>query len=257
MMAKNKYTISEIKDLLEEVKTEEDDLFQEFLLDDRKGVQKALQSWRKRKDLEEKIKDQFVLMNQFENELYEEGYQLVGGVDEVGRGPLAGPVVCACVVLDPHHPIYGLRDSKQLSLKKREELFVQIKEHALSYGIGQASPEEIDRYNIYQATKLAMQRAINDCGQVDYVLIDAMTLDLPVPQRSIIKGDDKSNSIAASSILAKVTRDRLMIDYSEEFPGYGFQKNAGYGTKEHLEGLKQFGAVSIHRKSFAPVKENL
>jgi len=255
---KNKYTISEIKERLKGIDNEKNDLFQSFLLDERKGVQTAIRSWRKDRKKEFDLIQQFNDMNVLENNLIEEGYSLIGGIDEVGRGPLAGPIVSAVVVLDPSKKIIGLNDSKQLSEKKRHELFKQIKEEAWGYGIGYASVSEIDHYNIYQATKLAMKRAVeNNTTEIEQLLVDAMTVDTSIPQQSIIKGDSKSNSIAAASILAKVTRDELMKEYEKQFPGYDFSNNAGYGTKKHLEGLNQLGPCSIHRTTFSPVKSLL
>jgi len=255
---KNKYTVSEVKEQLKVIDTEENDLFQSFLLDDRKGVQTAIRSWRKKQEQHLKLMKQFQEMNVLENDLMEKGYSLIGGIDEVGRGPLAGPVVSAVVVLDPSKKIIGLNDSKQLSEKKRHELFNQIKEEAWAYGIGSVSPSEIDQYNIYQATKLAMKRAIdNNTSDIEHLLVDAMTVDTSISQQSIIKGDSKSNSIAAASILAKVTRDELMKEYERQFPGYDFSNNVGYGTKKHLEGLNQLGPCPIHRKTFSPVKSLL
>lgn len=255
---KNKYTISEIKDQLKTITTEEDALFQSFLMDERKGVQTAINNWRKKQDKQVKLLERFNQMNAYENELIQQGYSLIAGVDEVGRGPLAGPVVSAVVILDPGQAIIGLNDSKQLSEKKRLGLFEQIKEEAWAYGIGSASAAEIDQYNIYQATKLAMGRAItNNTTEIEQLLVDAMTLNVPIPQRSIIKGDSKSNSIAAASILAKVTRDELMKTYDENYPGYDFANNAGYGTQKHLAGLKRLGPCPIHRKTFSPVKSLL
>jgi ribonuclease HII len=180
----------------------------------------------------------------------------VAGLDEVGRGPLAGPVVAAAVVLPKNCGIIGLNDSKQLSAKKREELFIEIQNKAVAIGIGIADHEEIDRVNIYQASKNAMKRALADLAITpEHLLVDAMTLDTDIPQTSLIKGDARSISIAAASIMAKVFRDNLMKDYHDIFPHYGFDQNAGYGTKQHLAGLATHGICPIHRKTFAPVKQ--
>lgn len=195
-----------------------------------------------------------------EDELRSCGYKYIAGVDEVGRGPLAGPVVAAAVVLPENFNILGIDDSKKLSEKKREELFDVIKENAVAYGIGMADEKTIDEINILQATKVAMRKALieldeklreNDGSSIDYVLFDAMKIDeVKIPQESIIKGDANVLAIAAASIIAKVTRDRMMVKYAEEYPGYAFEKNKGYGTKAHYEGLHAQGMCPIHRKSF-------
>lgn len=182
--------------------------------------------------------------------------QLIAGVDEVGRGPLVGPVVAAAVILDPAKPIVGLRDSKKLSPKQREALFVQITENALAYGVGQADAVEIDEINILQASLLAMQRAVAKLPVVPaLVLVDGnRTPILPMPAEAIIKGDQSVDSIQAASILAKVLRDREVMTYDHAYPGYAFSKHKGYPTKEHLLALKQLGPTPLHRRSFGPVK---
>lgn len=193
----------------------------------------------------------------YEKELYQKGVHYIGGVDEVGRGPLVGPVVTACVVLPPDFILEGLTDSKKLTEKKREQFYTYIIEHAISYGIGQASPAEIDEYNIYQATKMAMKRAIDMvCKQLplEHVLIDAMPLELEIPTTSIIKGDAKSISIAAASVVAKVTRDHMMYALNEQYPQYGFDKHKGYPTKKHLGALQKYGTIEGYRKTYGPVK---
>lgn len=183
------------------------------------------------------------------------GYSIIAGIDEVGRGPLAGPVVAAAVILSEDFYLPGLNDSKKLSKAKRESYYTYIKQHA-DIGIGIVDHKEIDQLNIYQATKKAMQMAVQSLTRTpDYLLIDAMTLPLSVPQESIIKGDTKSASIAAASIVAKVVRDRMMEQFAKKYPYYGFDQNMGYGTKEHLDGLKIYGPSDIHRLSFSPVKE--
>ena len=194
---------------------------------------------------------------QYENELYDKGINYIAGVDEVGRGPLIGPVVTACVILPKDFKCDGLTDSKKLSEKKREEYFDYIMEHALSVSVGMMSEKVIDEVNIYEATKLAMYEAINNSKiKPEHVLIDAMKLEnLDMPSTSIIKGDAKSISIAAASVIAKVTRDRMMVELDEKYPMYGFKKHKGYVTKAHLEAIKEYGICEHHRKSFAPVKE--
>lgn len=182
----------------------------------------------------------------------EEGYRLICGVDEAGRGPLAGPVCAAAVILPEHLEIPGLNDSKKLSDKRRRELFPIIQESALAYGIGFASPEEIDEINILQATFLAMRRAISQLHITpDLALIDGnRETDFGVPCRTVIKGDSLSANIAAASVLAKVSRDDLMLKAGEEYPGYGFEIHKGYGTKAHYAALEEKGPCAIHRRTF-------
>ena len=181
------------------------------------------------------------------------------GVDEVGRGPLAGAVVAAAVVLDPNHPISGLNDSKKLTEKKREHLFGLIQAHALAYATGRASHQEIDQLNILQASLLAMKRAVEalDC-EISEVLVDGNRCpDLIYPCRAIVGGDALEPCISAASILAKVTRDREMVMLDAKYPGYGFASHKGYPTKKHLQALDDLGILSIHRRSFGPVKQRL
>ena len=199
-------------------------------------------------------------MKQPEAELHKSGYKFIAGVDEVGRGPLAGPVVTAAVVLPEDFDVLGVDDSKKLSKKHREELYDLILDKALAVGIGQKDNKVIDEINILEATKLAMKESIEkaekmlekrDLGSLDHVLIDAVTLSgISQSQTGIVKGDTKSLSIAAASIVAKVTRDRMMEAYAEQYPGYGLESNMGYGTAKHYEGLRQYGITPIHRLSF-------
>ena len=195
----------------------------------------------------------------FEKELYGQGIALIAGVDEVGRGPLAGPVVAAAVILPKDIQLIGVNDSKKLSAKKRALYDQQIRDVAVAIGMGVASVAEIDEINILQATKLAMKRAIDDLGiQPEHLLIDYLTLDLEVPQTGIVKGDSKSLSIAAASIVAKEARDQMMKALGEVYPAYGFEKNAGYGTKVHREALVSHGYIEgVHRQSFEPIKRML
>jgi len=197
---------------------------------------------------------------QYERELYEQGTLLIAGVDEVGRGPLAGPVVAAAVIL-PHDEkllkaLAGVNDSKQLSVKKRAAYYQLILTTAVTVGVGIASVSEIDELNILNATKLAMKRAISALTvEPKALLIDFLTLDTEIPQQGIVKGDSKSLSIAAASIVAKETRDQLMAKLGEDYPAYGFEQNAGYGTKQHKEALAEYGYIAgIHRQSFEPIK---
>lgn len=188
----------------------------------------------------------------YEREYFQMGYAAVAGVDEVGRGPLAGPVVCAAVILPLEERIAGINDSKQLSPKRREELDREIRARARAYAIAEVDEGTIDRINILQATRLCMKRAIEALGLTpDFVLTDGnMTLDIGMPQRSIVKGDMLVCSIGAASIIAKVYRDALMARYAEEFPEYGLAHNAGYGTREHIQAIMEHGICRIHRKTF-------
>lgn len=196
----------------------------------------------------------------YEKELYKEGYNYIGGIDEVGRGPLIGPVVTACVVLPKNFVLEGLTDSKKLSEKKRNIFYDYIIENAVAYGIGIIGPERIDEINIYEATKEAMNMAYNEAKKkinIDYVLIDAMPLDLEVPSKSIIKGDATSISIAAASVIAKVTRDRMMYELDKKYPEYGFANHKGYPTKKHIEAINKYGLIEGYRKTYGPVKDVL
>lgn len=193
----------------------------------------------------------------YERELREKGITLIAGVDEVGRGPLVGPVVAACVVLPEEFNLDGLTDSKKLSEKKRNFYFDEIKKVALGVGVGIIDEKKIDEVNIYEATKLAMKEAINDClknCKIEHILIDAMPLELDIPTTSIIKGDLKSITISAASVIAKVTRDRMLDELHEKFPMYDFKKNKGYPTKKHLEAIEEYGILPEHRRSYGPVK---
>lgn len=195
---------------------------------------------------------------EYENELYSKGIKYIGGVDEVGRGPLIGPVVAACVVLPKNFILEGLNDSKKLTEKKREQFYEYIINHALAYGIGIVGPEEIDEINIYQASKKAMLLAIQEVKNkipLEHLLIDAMPLELDIPTTSIIKGDSKSISIAAASVVAKVTRDRMMYELDKKYPEYEFGKHKGYPTKLHVSLLKKYGLIDGYRKTYGPVKE--
>ena len=196
----------------------------------------------------------------YERELRDNGIKFIAGVDEVGRGPLVGPVVAACVVLPKEFNLDGLTDSKKLSEKKRDFYFEEVKRQALGYGIGIIDEKKIDEVNIYEATKLAMKEAIEECKkmcQIEHVLIDAMPLELDVPTTSIIKGDLKSITISAASVIAKVTRDRMLDELHEKYPMYDFKKNKGYPTKKHLEAILEYGIIDEHRRSYGPVKNYL
>ena len=205
----------------------------------------------------EMLAAKYAELSVYENEYADKGYKAIAGIDEAGRGPLAGPVVAACCILDPDKPVLGLDDSKKLSEKKREELFPMIKQNALAYAVVAIEAGTIDDINILEATKKAMRQCVADISEKitpDLLLIDAVKLE-GVSQEvvPIIKGDAKSNSIAAASILAKVTRDHMMIEYDKQYPGYGFAKHKGYGTKDHYAAIREQGMTPIHRRSFLKV----
>ena len=246
-------SISEIKGILSNCSMETlPEQIKQFEEDSRKGVQTALASFRKKYEKYQQELERLEEILTYERGLWEAGYDLVAGIDEVGRGPLAGPVVAAAVILPKECKIEGVNDSKKLSAKKREELYDIILEKAVSYGIGIVSNERIDEINILQATYEAMRDALSQLKpKADYILADAVTIPMvSTPQRGIVKGDAKSMSIGAASIVAKVYRDRLMEAYDEVYPGYGFASNKGYGAAEHLEGIRKQGITPIHRKTF-------
>ncbi|MBO5477627.1 MAG: ribonuclease HII [Clostridia bacterium] len=191
-------------------------------------------------------------MLEIEESLYEKGYKLVCGVDEAGRGPLCGPVVAAAVILKPGQMIDGVNDSKKISEKKREKLYEDIMANALAVGVGMSDVDVIEDVNILNATKLAMKQAINNLKvQPEYVLIDGnQMIDITIDAETVVSGDAKSESIAAASIIAKVTRDRMLLEWDKEYPEYGFAKHKGYGTKAHIEAIGKYGLTPLHRKSF-------
>ena len=248
-------TIKEVKERLAMIDELDHPFFEELILDGRAGVQAAIS--KRKRELQKQVDEDLRLekMLAYEKELYTQGIQLIAGVDEVGRGPLAGPVVAAAVILPKACKIPGLNDSKKIPKFKHKEIYEAVLQEAIAIGIGVKDNHVIDQVNIYEATKLAMMEAI---GQLDpqpqHLLIDAMKLDLPISQTSIIKGDANSLSIAAASIVAKVTRDQMMEEFDREYPGYDFAQNAGYGTAKHLAGLDQLGVTPIHRRSFEPIK---
>jgi ribonuclease HII len=248
-------SIKDIEKYLSEKKGLTSEELKRLVEDERKGVQVLLQRFLNRQEKEKALVEQYQRMTAFENKCYERGLKMVAGIDEAGRGPLAGPVVAAAVILNPEVPIIGLNDSKQLSKGQRHGFVEQIKEHALSIGVGIVSAKEIDEINIYQASKLAMEKAVQALEiKPDALLIDAMKIDLPIKQASIIKGDARSVSIAAASIIAKETRDAIMEDLNRHYPGYEFHKHMGYGTQAHLEAVRRLGPCPEHRLSFAPFR---
>lgn len=200
-------------------------------------------------------------MHEYENELYNEGYNYIGGCDEAGRGPLIGDVVAACVVLPKDYDNPLINDSKKLTEKKREELYDIIMRDALAVGVGKVSPKEIDEINIYEASRKAMIIAYNEANKkinIDYLLTDAMPIDtLSIPVKNIIKGDAKSITIAAASIIAKVTRDRDLLMLDKKYPEYGFKSHKGYPTKKHLEAIYKYGIIEGYRKTYKPIKDYL
>ncbi|HFU4484493.1 TPA: ribonuclease HII [Streptococcus suis] len=248
-------TIKELTALLAQVDNLDSPVWADLAQDNRTGIQAAIK--KRQKELEKEAAEDARLeaMLFYEKALYENGVELIAGIDEVGRGPLAGPVVAAAVILPKGCKIRYLNDSKKIPKSKHEAIYNEIIEHAVAVGVGVKDAAVIDQVNIYEATKLAMLEALGQLVQEpEHLLIDAMKLDTSIPQTSIIKGDANSLSIAAASIVAKVTRDKMMVDYDKEFSGYGFAKNAGYGTSEHLEGLNKLGITPIHRKTFEPIK---
>lgn len=242
---------AKIKEILQAAELEKlPDFIAAYQEDPRNGVQKLVASAQKKLDALEKEKQRIENLKKYEKEYA--GYTYICGIDEVGRGPLAGPVVAGAVILPKDCNILYINDSKQLSEKKREELYDVIMERAVATGIGMASPARIDEINILQATYEAMREAISKLEPApDILLNDAVTIpEVTIPQVPIIKGDAKSISIGAASIIAKVTRDRLMVEYDQILPEYGFASNKGYGSAEHIAALKKYGPSPIHRRSF-------
>lgn len=244
-----------IKDIQQEYKEKDDlelpDFIEEYIRDGRPGVAKIIGQAKKRLDRLEQERQRLEVLRTYEHR-YEDAYPMSCGIDEVGRGPLAGPVCAAAVILPRDCEILYINDSKKLSEARREALYDEIMEKAVAVGLGFASPEKIDEVNILQATYIAMRQAIAELAVApDLLLNDAVTIpEVSVKQVPIIKGDAKSISIGAASIIAKVTRDRLMKEYDAIMPEYGFAQNKGYGTKEHIEALQKYGPSPIHRKSF-------
>lgn len=242
--------ISELKNHLTSLSIQDQYDYVQTIDDDRKGIQNVITSVHKKYDKHLKELDRLHQLSTYERDLQANGYKYIAGIDEVGRGPLAGPVVTCAVVLKDY-TYEGINDSKKVSEKNRNRLFADINDTAIEISYGIASPEEIDDLNILNATKLAMKRAIEGLTtKPDHLLIDAVKLDLDIDQTCLIKGDEKSVSIAAASIMAKVTRDTMMKAYHEEYPNYDFAGNKGYGTRAHYDGLNAVGISPIHRKTF-------
>lgn len=248
-------TIKAIREKLGEIEKWEP-WIDELESDDRKAVQKLLASWKRKQALQEKLFKNLEIKQQFDDSFKEIPEWTVAGIDEAGRGPLAGPVVTAAVILPDHCPtLIGLDDSKKIPKAKRDYFAEEIKKIAVSYAVHIQPPEEIDRLNIYQATKQSMAVAAMSLDPApSIILADAMQLDTGIPCVSIIKGDAKSLAIAAASILAKTGRDAIMDAYASQYPEYGFAQHAGYGTKTHVEAIQQHGPTPIHRRTFEPVK---
>jgi ribonuclease HII len=225
--------------------------------DSRTGARHLAERYLARREAERRERERLHAMLSYERVARENGYTYIAGVDEAGRGPLAGPVMAAAVILPEHFYLPGINDSKKLTPKKREEFYAEIIQHALAWGIGIGDVGEIDQYNILNAAKLAMVRAVLALSiEPDFVLVDALELEgLPVPQLGVIRGDSLSQSIAAASILAKVTRDRWMCEMDKVFPHYGFAEHKGYPTTEHRRAIATFGACDMHRKSFVLLRE--
>ncbi|MGM9891719.1 ribonuclease HII [Limosilactobacillus sp.] len=254
----SKLTVSQVKDLLKTIDNLTDPRLASLVTDSRKGVQAALaqhQRWVKRRQA---ALAAFHQRFNYEHSLWQSGCQYVAGMDEVGRGPLAGPVVTCAVILDDSFDLVGVTDSKQLTRHEREQLYLKIVDEAVEVSIAVNDRETIDRMNIYAATQDAMMRAVKSLyHRPDHLIVDAVPLPFDFPQTTLIKGDQKSISVAAASIVAKEYRDHLMRDYDRVYPGYGFAENMGYGTKEHLAGLAKYGVTPIHRRSFNPVPKYL
>ncbi|WP_404452600.1 ribonuclease HII [Virgibacillus necropolis] len=251
-------SIAEIKQLIDHDNLSDAEI-SKLQQDTRKGVQKLWKIYEQRLQKMKDLECQFLEMSQYEHKNYTKGCNYIAGIDEAGRGPLAGPVVAASVILPRDFKLLGLDDSKQLNERKRNEFFSIIKEQAISYGISIISNQKIDQVNIYEATKLAMHDALSQLEpSPDHVLIDAVPLkQLPCTSESITKGDQKSITIAAASILAKVTRDTIMKKIHNDFPFYDFASNMGYGTKHHMDAIQQHGVTPFHRRSFSPVRSSI
>lgn len=252
-------TIRQIEEWLQQQTFDQgmEDLIKQLYQDPRSGVHKLALKWEKKIGRQRELQEQWTRMSRLENKLRQQGMTLIAGVDEVGRGPIAGPVVAAAVILPEDFYLPGLNDSKQVSPSLREAYDQEIRKNAISIGVGIAEVELIDKINIYQATLHAMREAVLQLDPAPQVTLnDAVTIpDLPVSQTPVIGGDAKSVSIAAASIIAKVARDRMMARYAETYPQYGFEHNAGYGTEHHYEALRTYGPCPIHRRSFKPVSD--
>ncbi|AMV10436.1 ribonuclease HII [Geobacillus sp. G4] len=252
-----RYTVKDIEALLPKLGAD-DPRWEMLRQDERKSVQALLARFERQKARRHAIEQRWEELMRYERELYAAGVRRIAGIDEAGRGPLAGPVVAAAVILPKDAYLPGLDDSKRLTPEKREALFAQIEACAVAIGIGIVSAAEIDERNIYEATRQAMAKAVNALSPPpEHLLVDAMAVPCPLPQQRLIKGDANSASIAAASVIAKVTRDRWMKELDRRYPQYGFARHMGYGTPEHFEAIRRYGVTPEHRRSFAPVREVL
>ncbi|MBZ4663528.1 MAG: ribonuclease [Caloramator sp.] len=244
--------IKELEDLIKNSSYEEFlSLKASYFDEEKKSIVNLFKKYENKFKRNQKLVEEYHKRLTYEKDLLNKGYRFIAGVDEVGRGPLAGPVYAAAVILDLNNPIYEIKDSKKLSDTKRKEISEKIKADCIAYSIAFATEREIDELNILNATKLAMKRAIEGLSvKPDFILIDAVKIDLGIDSDSLIKGDDLSVSIGAASIIAKVERDEFMDEIASKYPFYSFEKNKGYGTKEHIEAIKKYGPCEIHRRSF-------
>lgn len=254
----NNKTIKEINTLYDSNQLT-DEMIDILKHDTRQGVKKILKKIEKKKQKQQELIHDFEKLKKFDNQYKNNNIKLIAGIDEAGRGPLAGPVVAASVILPDDFKLLGLTDSKQINKIDRDMFFEYITKHALSYSVEVIDESIIDKINIYQATILAMKNSYKRLKiKPDFLLIDAVNIEVnDIPYEPIIKGDAKSLSVAAASILAKVTRDRIMLNYHQKYPQYKFNKHMGYGTKEHLSAIEANGITPIHRKTFSPIKEIL
>jgi len=251
-------TVTEIKHRLQTISTPNDPFVMELKDDPRKGVQTALQQFEKRLLKQAQAQAAFQARFKYERQLWSQGHQWVAGIDEVGRGPLAGPVVTCAVILNNDFNLVGATDSKQLTPHERENLYLQIVDQAVEVRLAVNPAPVIDQMNIYAATQDAMLRCVKSLHhQPTHLIVDAVPLDTPIGQTTLIKGDQKSISVAAASVVAKEYRDHLMAQYDQLYPGYDFKDNMGYGTAKHLAGLAKLGACPIHRRTFSPVPKYL
>ncbi len=257
-MEPDNFTIKELKNHLKQINVNEN-IIELLTKDSRKGVQKLAKKYKNILIKKRKIKQKWKSMNKKENRLRNNGYKSISGVDEAGRGPLAGPVVAAAVILDKNKQLPGLDDSKKLSNKKRKKLFKKINEKAKAVGIGKVSSNKIDKINIHNASFLAMKRALTDLNiKPDYILVDGnkKISGIQLKQEAVINGDARVNCISAASIIAKVTRDNIIESCHSQFPEYNFKNNKGYGTKEHIKAINKYGPSPVHRYSYKIVNKN-
>lgn len=254
----SKLTVSAVKKRLQSIQRVDDPFVTSLTSDSRKGVQQALRVFYRRIERQRAAKQAFEARFHYERQFWQRGLKYLAGVDEVGRGPLAGPVVTAAVILDSHFDLVEVTDSKQLTRQERESLYLRIVDEAVEVSIGVNDSQTIDRLNILEADRDAMVKAVRSLHHFpQQLIVDAVKLPLQTPQLTMFKADAKSISVAAASIVAKEYRDHLMADYDRLYPQYGFKENAGYGTAKHLAALSKYGVTPIHRRSFRPVKKYL